>query len=69
MLVSLAFSRENNRNDEEVEVEEEEGIKTLSKENNKIVEEEEGKGHKVYFLCLKKRVCIYCYQLLVAFFN
>ena len=35
MLVSLAFSRENNRNDEEVEVEEEEGIKTLSKENKK----------------------------------
>ena len=68
MLASLAFSRENNRNEEKVE-EGEEGIKTLRGENNKIVEEEEGKGHKVYFLCLKKRVWIYCWQLLVAFFN
>ena len=58
MLASLAFSRENNRNEEEVE--EEEGIKTLRRENNKIVEEEEVKGHKVYFLCLKKCVWIYC---------
>ena len=54
MLASLAFSRENNRNEEE------EGIKTLRRENNKIVEEEEVKGHKVYFLCLKKCVWIYC---------
>ena len=59
MLASLAFSRENNRNEEKVE-EGEKRIKTLRGGNNKIVEEEEGKGHKVYFLCLKKRVWIYC---------